>query len=165
MRSNKWWYIPLSVIAYLAVLAVLHYVLMLAEFILFEGSWGGNNIGFFVMLFNSVFYIVSSILYAYFALPAITDKSKIGKKPAILLISVFFIIISVAACILISFDGASDIYYFFYNQISFYWAPITDVLYYTNQYVACVCVFIINAIVPISFMLGIARKNKKDKAI
>lgn len=166
MNNNKWWYIPLSVIAYFAVLAVLYYVLMFAEFILFEGSWGGNIIDFFVMLFNSLCYFVCSILYGYFALPAITDKSKISKKSSILLISLLFIIISVITCILISFDGISNIYYSFYDQIAFYMGPITEyVLYYTNQYAACACVFLVNTVVPICFTLGIAQKNKKDKSI
>lgn len=166
MKSNKWWYIPLSAIAYLVISAVMYYVLVFAEFILFEGSWGGNIIDFFVILFNSVFYIAFSILFAVFILPKITDKSGVGKKTAILLISAFFIIISAFECIIISSDSTSDIHYFFYNQISLYWSFITEiVMYYTNQYIGCVCVFIVNAIVPISFMLSLVRKNKKDKSI
>ena len=161
MKRNKWWDIPLSVFGYLAVLAVLYYILFFGEFILFEGSWGGNIIDFFVMLFNSIVYLACSIIYGYFVLPAITDKIQVSKKTAIFLISVLFIILSVVACILITIDSSSDVYHFFYERIIFYWAPITEyVLYYTNQYIAGVCVFIVNAVAPICFMLGIKKQKR-----
>lgn len=161
MKKNRWWHIPLSAIGYFVFMYINFYVLGFVEYLLFEDVWGGNIIDVFIMLFNIVFCFICSILFVCIVLPSIIDKGKIGKKTAFILVKLLFIIICIAECFLICFDGNSDIYYFLYQPICFYLAPITEyVLYYTNRFAACICVVIFNSAVLFSFYYAIKKHNK-----
>lgn len=147
-----------SVIALLIFVEMVFYnAVIFIEFILFEGSWGGNIIDAFCLLFNVIFYIMLSVTLYALIFPKIIKSCNLNKNAVIIILFIVCIMISIYEGAIIT--GLLDFssFGFIDNGVAFKLLAADELPtgMKTGRYFI---VFILNMIKPIALFAALKKK-------
>lgn len=149
--------VSFAVLGLIAVQCLIYKVIIFIEYLLLEGIWGGGIIDAFIMVFNTILFMLFSVLICALAIPKLVNEYGISYKFSLIQMFVLYLALAVFQCIIIS--GSSD---FCYNMLELFRYDldlIYDSVYYYNKGLGYFFIIVLNLIKPAVFMLGLKKSR------